>query len=85
VYRRILEELYGATVSEMALVILHPNNDSYQVVMLNRMDDEVTAMIEWRRAKLLGLPAPASPAPAPKSPVATPKSKKTASPLFVDE
>ena len=48
IYRRILEELYGIVVSEMALVILHPNNSSYKVIMLNRMDDEVTAMFTQR-------------------------------------
>lgn len=49
VYRRIIEELYDCVVSEMALVVLHPNNDSYKVIKLNRMDDEVTAMFEKRR------------------------------------
>ena len=52
IYRRILEELYDVTVSELALVVLHPNNPSFQVIMLNRMDDEVTAMFESRRKKL---------------------------------
>ena len=52
IYRRILEEFYGYTVSELALVVLHPNNPSYRVVKLNRMDDEVTAMFETRRAAL---------------------------------
>jgi hypothetical protein len=88
VYRRILEELYGATVSEMALVILHPNNDSYQVVMLNRMDDEVTAMIEWRRAKLQGLPPPVV-VNAPEAPAVKKTSKVTkvtkSGPLFILE
>ena len=49
IYRRILEELYGVHVSELALVVLHPNNRTYQVFMLNRMDDEVSAMFEDRR------------------------------------
>jgi hypothetical protein len=52
IYRRILEELYGATVSEMALVVLHPNQSSFRVVMLNRMDDEVSAMFA-ERAKIV--------------------------------
>ncbi len=52
IYRRILEELYGVTVSELALVVLHPNNPSYQVIMLNRMDDEVTSMFEDRARRL---------------------------------
>lgn len=50
IYRRILEELYGIHVSELALVILHPNNPSFKVMLLNRMDDEVTAMFETRRS-----------------------------------
>lgn len=57
IYRRIIEEFYGYTVSEMALVVLHPNNKSFQVIMLNRMDDEVTAMFEDRRQKLAALEA----------------------------
>jgi hypothetical protein len=52
IYRVILEELYGCTISEMALVVLHPNNSSYRVIQLNRMDDEVQAMFETRRQKL---------------------------------
>jgi hypothetical protein len=57
IYRRMIEEFYGYTVSEMALVVLHPNNKSFKVIMLNRMDDEVTAMFEDRREKLKALEA----------------------------
>ena len=52
VYRRILEEKYGYSVTELALVILHPNNTSFRVIMLNRMDDEVTAMFEDRKMRM---------------------------------
>ena len=52
IYRRILEELYGVTVSELALVVLHPNNPSYEVIMLDRMEDEVTSMFEDRARRL---------------------------------
>lgn len=52
IYRCILEELYDARVSEMALVVLHPNNSSFRVIMLNRMDDEVQAMFAARRAAI---------------------------------
>lgn len=52
IYRKILEELYEATVSELALVILHPDNPSFKVMILNRMDEEVDAMFETRRAYL---------------------------------
>lgn len=52
IYRRILEELYDAHVSEMALVVLHPNNTTYKVILINRMDDEVSAMFETRKRAL---------------------------------
>ena len=55
-YRRILEKFYNIVVSELALVILHPNNPSYQVVKLNMMDDEVQAMWDARLAALAGGP-----------------------------
>jgi hypothetical protein len=47
-YRTILEELYGATVSELALVVLHPDQRSFQVVHVNRMEEEVEAMFATR-------------------------------------
>lgn len=49
IYRTILEELYGAVVSELALVVLHPNQTSYRVIMVNRMEEEVEAMFETRK------------------------------------
>ena len=56
IYRRILEELYDVVVSELALVVLHPNNRSFKVIMLNRMDDEVTAMFATRGQSPLSNP-----------------------------
>jgi hypothetical protein len=50
IYRRILEEHYEKTVSELALVILHPNLPCYKILLLNRMDAEVDAMFAVRRA-----------------------------------
>lgn len=49
IYRTILEQLYGVRVSELALVVLHPNNTSFQVIKVNRMEEEVEAMFEVRR------------------------------------
>jgi hypothetical protein len=49
VYRRILEENYGEKVSELALVILHPNNETYQVLRLEMMPEEVDAIFAARR------------------------------------
>jgi len=59
IYRRILQEHYNEVVSELALVVLHPNQSSYRVVRLNMMDDEVEAMFQTRRARLAALAAAA--------------------------
>lgn len=54
VYRYILEKHYGLDVADMYLVIMHPDNRSYRRMRLNRMDDEVEAMIEARRRAVAG-------------------------------
>lgn len=53
IYRTILEELYGAVVSEMALIVLHPNNSSHKLIPVHRMEEEVEAMFEMRAAQLV--------------------------------
>ena len=58
IYRRILQELYGVVVSELALVVLHPNFDHYRVIQLNMMDDEVEAMFQVRAERLRNPPPP---------------------------
>ena len=60
IYRRILQEKYGEVVSELALVILHPNNTSYKVVRINMMDDEIEAMFELRAGRLVAAGAAAA-------------------------
>ncbi len=52
IYRTVLEELYGVEVDELALVVLHPNNRSFQVIKVNRMEDEVEAMFAARKTFL---------------------------------
>jgi len=52
VYRYIIQKHYGYTVSELALVVLHPNNRSWRVVRLNMLDDEVAGMMAARAAAL---------------------------------
>ena len=54
IYRRILQEKYGWVVSELALVVLHPNQESYEVIPLNLLDDEVEGMFQWRAGQLAG-------------------------------
>lgn len=47
-YRWILEKYYGLKISDMYLIILHPNNTSYHRMRLNRMDDEIENIIQTR-------------------------------------
>jgi hypothetical protein len=48
VYRYILQKHYGVTVSELALVVLHPNNSSWKIFKLNVLEDEIQEMMETR-------------------------------------
>jgi hypothetical protein len=52
VYRYILQKHYGVTVSELALVVLHPINKSWRVAKVNIMDDEIADMMAARAAAL---------------------------------
>lgn len=52
VYRYILQKNYGVTVSELALVVLHPINKSWRVAKVNMMDEEVSDMMATRAAAL---------------------------------
>ena len=47
-YRWILQKNYGKRVARLALVVLHPSNDSYQVVPLPLLDDLVEKIVEAR-------------------------------------
>lgn len=48
VYRWFLENLYGLEIEDMYLLVLHPDNKNYKRVRLNRMDEEVEAMLNCR-------------------------------------
>jgi len=49
VYKWILETYYGLEIADLYLVIMHPEQASYQRMRLNIMTDEVEEMIECRR------------------------------------
>jgi hypothetical protein len=49
VYRWILEHYYDMKISDMYLVILHPDNKNYRRLRLNFLDEEVEEMMEARR------------------------------------
>lgn len=69
VYRWFLETYYGLKISDMYLIILHPDNKNYRRMQLNRLDEEVEDMMNSRlRAVKAGckqkiiLPLPEPPA-----------------------
>ena len=51
-YRWILEHLYGMEIAEMYLIICHPENKNYKRMRLNRLDDEIEAMLACRKRAL---------------------------------
>jgi hypothetical protein len=75
-------------VSELALVVLHPNFEHYRVIKLNMMDDEVEAMFQVRRERLAALAAgPETPLPAAAATVVEeePEPVPTGRALFIEE
>ena len=52
-YRSILETFYGEIVSETYLVILHPQQDRYQKILIPRLDLEAELLFEVRRTELM--------------------------------
>ena len=51
-YRGFLESYYGLRISDMCIVIFHPDNTNYQLFRLNRMDDEIQDMLAKRKANI---------------------------------
>jgi hypothetical protein len=50
IYRWFLETFYGLKISDMYLVIMHPNNKNYKRYKLNRLEEEVHGMLNCRLA-----------------------------------
>lgn len=48
VYRWFLETFYGLRISDMYIVIFHPDNNTYKRFRLNRLEGEVQGMLEAR-------------------------------------
>jgi ATP-dependent exoDNAse (exonuclease V) beta subunit len=48
VYRWFLETFYGLRISDMYIVIFHPDNTNYKRFRLNRLDEEVQGMVQAR-------------------------------------
>ena len=57
-YRTFLETWYGEKVSQMFLLVLHPDQEKldgnrYHKIRIPRMDEEAELMLEYRRQKLV--------------------------------
>jgi len=52
IYASVLEKKYDMKVSELALVILHPDQSSFRVMKLNRLEEEVEAVFAHRLKKM---------------------------------
>ena len=52
VYRMILEKYYNKQVTDMFLVILHPNQDKYQKIPVPRIWKPIMGMLETRKRDL---------------------------------
>jgi hypothetical protein len=48
VYKWFLETLYGLKVSDLYLIVLHPDNSNYRRLRLNILENEVKAMMDCR-------------------------------------
>jgi hypothetical protein len=53
VYRWILEHLYHMEIADMYLIICHPDNKNYKRMRLNRLDEEVEAMLACRKRAIV--------------------------------
>ena len=52
IYRMILEKYYNKQVTEMFLVILHPNQDKYQKINIPRIWKPIMGMLQVRKNEL---------------------------------
>jgi hypothetical protein len=48
IYRWFLETFYGLKISDMYIMIFHPDNDNYKRYKLNRLETEVEEMLQAR-------------------------------------
>ena len=54
-YKAILEEKYGKKVTDLYLVVLHPNNTTYNLIPCADLSTEVSELFEERRKEINNL------------------------------
>lgn len=52
IYKRILETLYGLQITEMYLVVLHPENESFQLIEIKEMKKEIDYIFKERKKQI---------------------------------
>ena len=52
IYKYFLENYYGLKITDLCLVILHPDNTNYKLIRLNILEDEVVEMLQCRKRAL---------------------------------
>ena len=53
VYKAILEEKYGLRISELCLVVLHPDNKTFVKIDMPVLNEEIKGLFNWRREQLV--------------------------------
>ena len=53
IYKKILENDYDMTVSDMFLVCLHPSKSDYQVIKVPELNSEINDLFHLRKSQLL--------------------------------
>lgn len=49
IYRMLLEKYYDKVITDMFLVVLHPNNESYLKITIPKISKEILDMLEYRK------------------------------------
>ena len=80
VYKWFLETFYGCVVSDLYLIILHPDNKNYRRLRLNILTDEVEAMLACRKRALNEKSSSSVVLPMP-----TVEEPSTSKPLFLED
>lgn len=54
-YRKILETYYGKTITDLFIVVFHPDNEKYIKIKVKRMENELDSLFSCRAKDLLKL------------------------------
>jgi len=79
VYKWFLETFYGCVVSDLYLIILHPDNKNYRRLRLNILTEEVEAMLACRKRALTEKSTSSVLLPLPE------EEASSSNPLFVED